>query len=61
MGKAQKTKSSTTVRIWKEPKERLQNLAWTKSMKEKRTVTEAELSSLAVEQYCTKEEKKLGL
>lgn len=57
----QKTKESTTVRIWMEPKKRLQNVARKKAARENREVTEAELTSMAVDQFCTKEEKKLGI
>jgi uncharacterized hydantoinase/oxoprolinase family protein len=57
----QKTQDSTTVRIWRKPKERLQNVVREKSAKEKREVTEMELASAAIEAYCTKEERKLGI
>ncbi len=62
MGKeSQKTASGSTVRIWREPKERLLNVARAKADKERRLVSEAELVSKAVDQYCDKEERKLGI
>lgn len=56
-----KTQDSTTVRIGREPKERLQKVARNKAVKENREVTELELVNLAVEALCTKEERKLGI
>lgn len=57
----QKAVSGSTVRIWNEPKERLQKVRERKEKKERRPVSEAELVSKAVEAYCTKEERKLGI
>lgn len=57
----QKQGSGSTVRIWSEPKERLQKVVEAKAKKERRLVSEAELVSKAVEAFCDKEEKKLGL
>lgn len=57
----QKTQDSTTVRIWREPKKRLAKVARQKAAIENREVTEAELVSKAVEIFCTKEERKLGI
>lgn len=57
----QKNQESTTVRIGREPKERLQKLARNKAAKENRDVTEMELANEALEAYCTKEERKLGI
>lgn len=56
-----KTQESTTVRIGREPKERLQKLARQKAAKENRDVSEMELANAAVEAYCSKEERKLGI
>lgn len=60
-GQPQKTTSGSTVRIWKKPKERLQKVVETKTEREGRPVSEAELVSKAVDALCKKEEKKLGL
>jgi hypothetical protein len=57
----QKKRFSKTVRIWPEPKERLQKVQRKMADRESRDVTEAELVSKAVEAYCTKEERKLGI
>jgi hypothetical protein len=57
----QKQASGGTVRIWREPKKRLAAVVEKKSEKEGRIVSEAELVSKAVEAYCTKEERKLGI
>jgi hypothetical protein len=57
---AQKTKISTTVRIYAEPKDRLQKIVWKKTFKEGRKYTEAELVSKAVDDLCEKEERKLA-
>jgi hypothetical protein len=55
----QKSKKSTTVRIYRETKERLQKVAFKKTGKESRSVTEVELVSEAVALLCRREEKKL--
>jgi hypothetical protein len=60
-GENAKTKDSTTVRIWTDPKKRLQNVVREKAAKEKREVTEIELVSKAVDALCKREEKKLGI
>lgn len=57
----QKTKISTTVRIWTEEKERLKKIARKVADKEDRDVTELELASEAISEYCNKREKKLGI
>lgn len=57
----QKSVTGTTVRIWNEPKKRLQKVRIKRQDKEGRPVSEAELVSKAVEAYCTKEERKLGI
>jgi len=57
----QKTGSGSTVRIWDEPKERLQKVREAKAKKEKRLVSEAELVSKAVDALCDREEPKLGI
>lgn len=49
------------VRIRPESKERLQKVMFKKTAKENRVVTEVELTSAAVDQFCDREEKKLGL
>lgn len=59
--KLQKTTSGATVRIWREPKERLLNVVSEKAKQERRLVSEAELVSKAVDMYCDEEEKKLGI
>lgn len=59
--KRQKTSTSAVVRIWTEPKERLAEVGKHRSKKERRPITEAELVSTAVNLYCDKEEKKLGI
>lgn len=56
-----KNSSSAVVRIWREPKERLLKVIDRKSKKEGRPISEAESVSKAVEQYCRKEERKLGI
>lgn len=56
-----KAQDSTTVRILTDPKKRLQNVVREKAAKEKRDVTEMELASQAVNEFCKKEEKKLGI
>jgi hypothetical protein len=56
-----KTKESTTVRIWTEPKKRLQDVVRKKAAKEGRDVTEQELVSKAVVALCEIEEKELGI
>lgn len=62
MGKQlQKTRKSTTVRIYEETKGRLQNVVFAKIGKEKRAVTEMDLASAAIDDFCKKEEKKLGI
>lgn len=58
---SQKTSSGSTVRIWKEPKERLQKFIKAKSKKERRLVSEAEIVSTAVDMLCSIEEPKLGI
>lgn len=55
----QKTTKSTTVRIYENTKERLQNVVRKKAAKEDREVTELELTDKAVNEYLSKEEKKL--
>lgn len=58
----QKTKKYESVRIWPKPKERLEKLMLTKRLRNPgEKVTEVELASAAVEAYCTKEERKLGI
>jgi hypothetical protein len=58
---SQKAVTGTTVRIWNGPKKRLQKVREEREVKEGRPVSEAELVSKAVEAYCTKEERKLGI
>lgn len=58
---SQKTRKSTTVRIYEETKERLQKVAFAKTGKEGRNVTEIELADSAIEKWLTKEERKLGI
>jgi hypothetical protein len=60
-GGTQNHGTGSTVRIWNEPKERLQKVREAKAKKERRIVSEAELVSKAVEALCTKEEKRLGI
>jgi hypothetical protein len=57
----QKWAGSEVVRIWREPKERLEKVREAKEKKEKRPVSETELVSKAVEKFCDKEEPKLGI
>lgn len=57
----QKSSTSAVVRIWKEPKERLVKVGEKRSKKERRPISEAELVSTAVNLYCDKEERKLGI
>ena len=52
---------STTVRIWTDQKKRVQKLSRKKTDREDREVTECEIVSAAVDAYCAKEEKKLGI
>lgn len=62
MGKnKQKAASGATVRIWREPKERLLEVVKEKARQERRLVSEAELVSKAVDLYCDEEEPKLGI
>lgn len=56
-----KNSSSAVVRIWREPKKRLGKVIARKTKKEGRPISEAELVSKAVDQYCSKEERKLGI
>jgi hypothetical protein len=49
------------VRIWDKSKERLVKVVEKKIEKENRNVSEAELVSKAVDMYCAREEKKLGI
>jgi hypothetical protein len=56
-----KKRFSRTVRIWPEPKERLQKVQRRMADKEGREVTEAELVSKAVAAFCKREEPKLGI
>lgn len=56
-----KTKDSTTVRIWTEPKKKLQDVVRAMAAKEKRDVTEQELASKAVEEFYDRKKKALGL
>jgi predicted DNA-binding protein len=58
---AQRNKKYESVRMRPETKERLEKVMHEKSLKEKRRVTELELASAAIEAYCAKEEKKLGI
>lgn len=60
-GQSQKHGDSTTVRIYKNPKARLQKVVRARALKENRNVTEAELASEAVEVFCAREERKLGI
>lgn len=57
----QKQVSGSTVRIWDEPKKRLQEMVEAKTRKERRPVSEAEVVSKAVEALYKKDKKKLGL
>jgi hypothetical protein len=57
----QKSKKYESVRIWEEPKKRLEKVMHEKALKENRRVTEVELASAAIEDFCKKEEKKLGI
>jgi hypothetical protein len=57
----QNKKKSTTVRIWTDPKKRLQDVVREKAARERRDVTEIELVSMAVDAFCKKEEKRLGI
>lgn len=57
----QKAEKSTTVRIYERMKERLQKVAYKKTGHEGRPVTEVELVNEAVEAFCKKEERKLGI
>ena len=62
MGKeGQKTKKYESVRIWGEPKKRLENIILRKALKEGRRVTEVEMASKAIDLLCDKEERKLGI
>lgn len=56
-----KNSSSAVVRIWREPKDRLGEVIKKKAKKEGRPISEAELVSKAVNQFCNKEERKLGI
>jgi hypothetical protein len=58
---SQKAAASEVVRIWKEPKKRLQEMREAKAKKEQRPVSEAELVSKAVDALYSKERTKLGL
>lgn len=60
-GTTTKQASGTTVRIWAKPKGRLQVIREAIAEKEDRIVSEAELVSKAVNAFCDREEKKLGL
>lgn len=57
----QKTVSGSTVRIWDEPKKRLQEMVEARARKERRPVSEAEVVSKAIEALYKKDKKKLGL
>lgn len=62
MGKQpQKIASGATVRIWRDPKERLQNVIEKKSERERRPISEAEMVSKAVDMLCDIEEPQLGI
>lgn len=56
-----KQASGSTVRIWSEAKERVQEMVEAKTKKERRPVSEAEVVSKAVEALHKKEKKKLGI
>ena len=57
----QQTSTGATVRIWRGSLDRLVELKKAKAKKLKRPVSEVELVSKAVEDFCTKEERKLGI
>jgi hypothetical protein len=59
--KEQKKGPTKQVRIYEKTKERLQKVVFKRTGKDGRAVTETELASVAVEQFCEKEEKKLGI
>ena len=62
MGKSKsKAISGKTVRIWIEPKKRLQKFIAAKAKKERRIVSEAEIVSTAVDMLCDIEERKVGI
>lgn len=48
------------VRCWKEPKERLERLTAMKALQGQR-VTEVEQTSKAINDYCDREQRKLGI
>ena len=58
---SQKLAGSEVVRIWKEPKKRLQEMVEARTRKERRPVSEAEVVSKAVEALYKRDKKKLGL
>lgn len=57
----EKQASGATVRIWLNPKKRLANVREQRSKKERRPISEAEMVSRAVDMFCDREEKKLGV
>lgn len=57
----QKTQKSTSVRIYLGTKERLEKVVRKVAANEDRDVTETELVSQAVDQFCSKAERKLGI
>lgn len=61
IAEAQRTSTGATVRIWRDSKKRLAKVIEKRSEKEERNISEAEMVSKAVNQFCTKEEKKLGI
>jgi hypothetical protein len=57
----QKDKKYESVRIWPKQKSRLVNIMLNKSLKDKGRVTEVELASKAIDDFCAREERKLGI
>lgn len=56
-----KTVASAVVRIWKEPKKQLLEVIEAKTEREGRPISEVEVVSKAVNQYCKREKRKLGI